>query len=638
MSDAPDALLLEQFAKNGSEEAFTEIVRRHLGLVHSVSLRCTQNAQHAEEITQAVFIILARKAPSLRRKTILSGWLYHTARLTAANFQRAEFRRVHREEEVFMQSPAQDEQIESAWQDMEPLLEEAMGKLGTTDRDAIVLRFFENKSLREVGTAMGLEERAAQKRVARGLEKLRTFFTKRGMILSAAMIAGAVSAHSVQAAPMELFATVSATAVKGTAAGASTLTLVKGALKVMAWTKAKFAIAAGVGVLLAVGTTTVVLEKATAHSGEILEQQLPDGSVLILNKLSYGTNILFYHGGKTLNVGWPGKYCLAAEFKIITNQANAEMVNPKFYRQYRCIVHGERGIDFVEEFSGPRNGGFTAYPDGTFGYIYSSAFPRDSHWLWLRFEKSATHDPYGPWEKVAEFKIKNPASPVFSSWTASATPVTNSTHGKDFVLDDVTVQVRSTNQNDIWTHLVTLPIKVFEQGKPLTNWGVAYGNAEDAIGNWNPGLPSQKSLDPRYVWKLEMDFEPQSDFGETNLASIQLPSKGSFATADIMGVPVTVSWDGSWIESSMSTNRPDLALELVSVSDFLGRKGESGGGNWNQHHFRKGDFFWRLANGSVNFDYKPETVTIAVVPNVHTTFYVQPKLLPADTAPSTATP
>ena len=256
MSDAPDALLLEQFAKNGSEEAFTEIVRRHLGLVHSVALRCTQNAQHAEEVTQAVFIILARKAPSLGRKTILSGWLYHTARLTAANFQRAEFRRVRREEEVFMQSPAQDEQIESAWQDMEPLLEEAMGKLGTTDRDAIVLRFFENKSLREVGTAMGLEERAAQKRVARGLEKLRAFFTKRGATFSAAVIAGAVSAHSVQAAPMGLFATVSATAVKGTTVTASTLTLVKGALKVMAWTKAKTAIVAGTVILLSIGTTT----------------------------------------------------------------------------------------------------------------------------------------------------------------------------------------------------------------------------------------------------------------------------------------------------------------------------------------------------------------------------------------------
>ncbi len=261
MIDAPDAILLEQFAKNGSEEAFAEIVRRHIGLVHSVALRQTQNTQHAEEITQAVFIILSRKASSLGRKTILSGWLYHTARLTAANFQRAEFRRARREQEVFMQSPAHDEQLDSAWQELEPLLEEAMAKLGTSDRDAIVLRFFENKSLRELGTAMGLEERAAQKRVARGLEKLRAFFTKRGLVLSGSVIADAVSANSVKAASPALAASVKAVAfAKGSAAGASTLTLVKGALKVMAWTKAKTVIVAGAVVLLAAGAATTAVK------------------------------------------------------------------------------------------------------------------------------------------------------------------------------------------------------------------------------------------------------------------------------------------------------------------------------------------------------------------------------------------
>jgi len=266
MIDAPDAALLEQFARNDSEEAFAEIVRRHIGLVHSVALRQTQNTQHAEEITQAVFIILARKASSLGCKTILSGWLYHTARLTAANFQRSEFRRTRREQEVFMQSSSANDEIESAWQVLEPLLEEAMSKLRTTDRDAIVLRFFENKTLREVGVAMGLEERAAQKRVARSLEKLRAFLTKRGFTLSAAVIAGALAANSVQAAPTGLFATVSATAVKGTMLTTSTLTLVKGALKIMAWTKAKTAVATAVVLLAAAGTTTVVIRKINASA------------------------------------------------------------------------------------------------------------------------------------------------------------------------------------------------------------------------------------------------------------------------------------------------------------------------------------------------------------------------------------
>ena len=146
---------------------------------------------------------------------------------------------------ALMQSPPN----EAIWKQLAPVLDEAMAQLRDKDRDAIVLRYFENKSLREVGTAMGIEERAAQKRVARGLEKLRAFFTKRGLILPARVIAGAVSAHSVQAAPAGLIAAVSMSAAKGTAATASTLTLVKGVLKVMAWTKMKTTVVSSVGIL-----------------------------------------------------------------------------------------------------------------------------------------------------------------------------------------------------------------------------------------------------------------------------------------------------------------------------------------------------------------------------------------------------
>src|SRR6185437_6178317 len=102
MTDAPDTDLLEQFARDNSEPAFAVLVERHIGLVHYVALRHTASPQHAQDITQAVFIILARKAAALNRKTILPGWLYHTARLTAANFHRAEASRIRREQEIFM--------------------------------------------------------------------------------------------------------------------------------------------------------------------------------------------------------------------------------------------------------------------------------------------------------------------------------------------------------------------------------------------------------------------------------------------------------------------------------------------------------------------------------------------------------
>jgi RNA polymerase sigma factor (sigma-70 family) len=228
MTDVPDARLLEQFARNGSEEAFAALVQRHIALVHSVALRHTANAQHAQDITQAVFVILARKAGTLGRRTVLPGWLYHTARLTAANLQRAETSRVRREQEAFMQSQLEESVNDALWRELSPQLDEAMAGLGTGERDALVLRYFQNQSMAEVGKFLGLEENTAQKRVSRALEKLRTFFTKRGVSSTTAIIAGVISANSVQAVPVALAKSVTAVAIaKGAAASIPTLALAK---------------------------------------------------------------------------------------------------------------------------------------------------------------------------------------------------------------------------------------------------------------------------------------------------------------------------------------------------------------------------------------------------------------------------
>jgi|ERR1035437_3680911 uncharacterized protein (TIGR03435 family) len=266
MTGLDDHELLAEYARTESEAAFAVLVARYVNLVHSAALRFTGNPHHAEEITQAVFIILARKAGGLRRGTVLSGWLYQTARLTAANFVKGEIRRQRREQEVYMQSTL-TEPDSAAWEQIAPLLDEAMGRLGETDRNAIVLRFFENKTAQEVAASLKLNEAAAHKRVSRALDKLRKMFTKRGMTLTATVIAGAVAANSVQAAPVALAKSVTAVAVaKGAAASGSTLTLIKGALKIMAWTKAKTVVVAGVAVLFATGTTVVVVEKVVSPS------------------------------------------------------------------------------------------------------------------------------------------------------------------------------------------------------------------------------------------------------------------------------------------------------------------------------------------------------------------------------------
>jgi RNA polymerase sigma factor (sigma-70 family) len=262
MPELNDHELLAEFARGVSETAFAALVARHVNLVYAAALRHTGNRHHAEEITQAVFIILARKAGGLRRGTVLSGWLYQTARLTAANFRKGEIRRQRREQEAFMQSTL-NEPDAAAWEEIAPLLDEAMGRLGETDRNAIVLRFFENKTASEVAATLQLKEAAAHKRVARGLEKLRRFFTKRGVVLTAAAIGGALAANSVQAAPAGLAVSTIA-AAKGVALTGSISATVNGALKLMAWAKLKAAaIVAAVGIL-AVGTGAIAIKVATA--------------------------------------------------------------------------------------------------------------------------------------------------------------------------------------------------------------------------------------------------------------------------------------------------------------------------------------------------------------------------------------
>lgn len=259
MSDSPDAELLEQFARNKSEAAFAVLVERYIGLVHSTAFRKTGNPQQAEDITQAVFIILARKAGSLGSKTVLPGWLHHTAQLTAANLQRAELRRIRREQEAFMQSTMNESASDALWHELSPLLDDAIAGLGANDRDAIVLRFFEKWSMAEVGAALGASEDATRMRVNRALEKLRKFFNKRGVVSTTAILAGVISANSIQAAPAGLAKTTFAVALaKSTAASASTLTLAKGALKVMAWSKAKTVIITSAALLFAAGSTSFI--------------------------------------------------------------------------------------------------------------------------------------------------------------------------------------------------------------------------------------------------------------------------------------------------------------------------------------------------------------------------------------------
>jgi RNA polymerase sigma factor (sigma-70 family) len=269
MQDLADIELLRRYARGRSDEAFAALAGRYMNLVYSAAFRKTGSSQAAEEISQAVFILLARKAHRLNERVVLSGWLYHTTRLTTANYLRTEARRARREQEAYMQSLDNQSEPGEVWPQIRPLLEDAMGRLGENDRNAIVLRFFEGRSFSEISGVLGASENAAKKRVSHALEKLRGYFAKRGVNASTATLGAAISMNSVQAAPWPLAKTATAAALGhgGAVAGSTVASLVKGGFKLAAWTKAQTAAALTAAVILTTGTTTAWMLQSQTRGG-----------------------------------------------------------------------------------------------------------------------------------------------------------------------------------------------------------------------------------------------------------------------------------------------------------------------------------------------------------------------------------
>ena len=262
-----DAQLLGDYAETRSEEAFREIVERHLNLVYSTALRLLNGDAHrAQDVAQTVFADLARHARGQSRIDVLGGWLYRHAYFTALKVVRSERRRQFHEREAVNSLPTNTGPAnEAAWRQIAPLLDQGLNWLNPTDRDALILRYFEQKDLRTVGTALGLSDDAAQKRVARALEKLRAFLARKGTQIEVGILASCLASQAVVSAPPFLGSSIASAALAcGTAAGLSFAGKI-----VTTLTMAKFKL--GLAVITFAGLLTSVLVQQH-HLNQLREQ------------------------------------------------------------------------------------------------------------------------------------------------------------------------------------------------------------------------------------------------------------------------------------------------------------------------------------------------------------------------------
>lgn len=275
---AEDIQLLRQYAETHANEAFAALVERHIALVYSAALRQLGGAVHrAEDVTQTVFIQLARQAAALSRREDIVGWLYTTTHHSAARLKRTEARRQRREQEAQRMQEIETNASASAsaeWERLRPVLDDAMFELGEADRQAVLLRFFRNERFVDIGRKLGLSEDGARMRVDRALDQLHALLAKRGITTTTTAFSAVLANEGVVAAPAGLAATVTNAALSGAGGALAGATVLGGgsiaaALQLMSASKLALSLAAAGAA--AVGFTVYQTTEASAIGAAIAQ-------------------------------------------------------------------------------------------------------------------------------------------------------------------------------------------------------------------------------------------------------------------------------------------------------------------------------------------------------------------------------